>query len=307
MTAPWIQDRSLRLVSMCLFHAPLSGCARVRVRVSISCCVVLTDEEMSGCKGMQKFVQHPRLAELNVGLALDEGLANPENKYTVRCASPILAASPISPGLGAHSPLVVVYVCACMCVCARVCVYATPLCAQVFYGERKIWWIHVFATGNVGHGSRFIQSTATEKLVRPPCRRGWLWCVDTFPRRPVSLLCHQMKVANHVLEYRRQQQEKLAHGKHKCGEPLMLGDVCTMNLTMLKAGSPLGGFNVIPGEAEAGTTDQATPCTVLCSLSSHFFFGCYRGWCGLVCLFFVFLRVVLFGWRTAATVDWNRL
>lgn len=43
-----------------------------------------------------------------------------------------------------------------------------------------------------------------------------------------------MKVANHVLEYRREQEAKLATGHHKCGEPLALGDVCTMNLTVLK-------------------------------------------------------------------------
>ena len=46
----------------------------------------------------------------------------------------------------------------------------------------------------------------------------------------------QMKVANHVLEYRREQEAKLATGHHKCGEPLALGDVCTMNLTVLKVG-----------------------------------------------------------------------
>jgi len=105
----------------------------------------------------------------------------------------------------------------------------------VFYGERKIWWIHVSTKGNVGHGSRFIKDTAVEKL---------------------------MKVANHVLEYRRQQEELLSHGHHKCGEPLALGDVCTMNLTMLKAGSDLGGYNVVPGEAECGTC--ANVCVSVC-------------------------------------------
>ena len=38
----------------------------------------------------------------------------------------------------------------------------------MFYGERKIWWIRVRTSGNVGHGSRFIKDTAVEKLVRPP-------------------------------------------------------------------------------------------------------------------------------------------
>jgi len=50
---------------------------------------------------------------------------------------------------------------------------------SVFYGERKIWWIHVSAEGPTGHGSRFIEGTAVSKLVRaalsaavspaPPC------------------------------------------------------------------------------------------------------------------------------------------
>ena len=42
------------------------------------------DEEMSGVKGMQKFVASPKLKEINAGLALDEGLANPGSQYTVR-------------------------------------------------------------------------------------------------------------------------------------------------------------------------------------------------------------------------------
>jgi aminoacylase len=37
---------------------------------------------------------------------------------------------------------------------------------SVFYGERKIWWIRVRASGPVGHGSRFVEGTAVEKLVR---------------------------------------------------------------------------------------------------------------------------------------------
>lgn len=36
----------------------------------------------------------------------------------------------------------------------------------VFYGERKIWWLKVTATGAVGHGSRFVEGTAVPKLVR---------------------------------------------------------------------------------------------------------------------------------------------
>lgn len=37
---------------------------------------------------------------------------------------------------------------------------------SVFYGERKIWWIRVTATGAAGHGSRFIEGTAVGKIVK---------------------------------------------------------------------------------------------------------------------------------------------
>ncbi len=46
----------------------------------------------------------------------------------------------------------------------------------VFYGERKIWWIHVKATGPTGHGSRFVKGTAVEKLVGS--------CLSWVPYRP---------------------------------------------------------------------------------------------------------------------------
>lgn len=41
------------------------------------------DEEIGGHSGMQQFVKHPTFQKLNVGLALDEGLANPSDAYTV--------------------------------------------------------------------------------------------------------------------------------------------------------------------------------------------------------------------------------
>lgn len=35
----------------------------------------------------------------------------------------------------------------------------------VFYGERVPWWFYVKATGPTGHGSRFINDTATSKII----------------------------------------------------------------------------------------------------------------------------------------------
>jgi len=36
---------------------------------------------------------------------------------------------------------------------------------SVFYGERLPWWVDVTATGNTGHGSRFIDNTAVEQII----------------------------------------------------------------------------------------------------------------------------------------------
>uniref|UniRef100_A0AAQ5XY85 N-acyl-L-amino-acid amidohydrolase n=1 Tax=Amphiprion ocellaris TaxID=80972 RepID=A0AAQ5XY85_AMPOC len=41
------------------------------------------DEEVGGHKGMETFVKHPEFQKLNVGFALDEGLANPGEGFTV--------------------------------------------------------------------------------------------------------------------------------------------------------------------------------------------------------------------------------
>ncbi|KAI4894419.1 hypothetical protein NFI96_030273, partial [Prochilodus magdalenae] len=41
------------------------------------------DEEVGGHKGMETFIKHPEFQKLNVGFALDEGLANPTEAFTV--------------------------------------------------------------------------------------------------------------------------------------------------------------------------------------------------------------------------------
>uniref|UniRef100_A0A8B9HN14 Aminoacylase 1 n=1 Tax=Astyanax mexicanus TaxID=7994 RepID=A0A8B9HN14_ASTMX len=41
------------------------------------------DEEVGGHKGMETFINHPEFQKLNVGFALDEGLANPTEAFTV--------------------------------------------------------------------------------------------------------------------------------------------------------------------------------------------------------------------------------
>nr|KAF6419833.1 aminoacylase 1 [Molossus molossus] len=83
------------------------------------------DEEIGGHQGMELFVQRPEFKALRAGFALDEGLANPTDAFTV------------------------------------------------FYSERSPWWVRVTSTGKPGHGSRFIEDTAAEKLAFEQQLRSW--------------------------------------------------------------------------------------------------------------------------------------
>uniref|UniRef100_A0A8C2WYL9 N-acyl-aliphatic-L-amino acid amidohydrolase n=1 Tax=Cyclopterus lumpus TaxID=8103 RepID=A0A8C2WYL9_CYCLU len=121
------------------------------------------DEEVGGHKGMETFVKHPEFNKLNIGFALDEGLANPGEAFTV------------------------------------------------FYGERNPWWITVHCPGSPGHGSRFVENTAAEKL---------------------------RQVINSFLDFRE---------KEKQSECFTLGDVTTVNMTMVKGGV---AYNVIPADMD---------------------------------------------------------
>ncbi|EGC38242.1 hypothetical protein DICPUDRAFT_53427 [Dictyostelium purpureum] len=105
----------------------------------------------------------------------------------------------------------------------------------VFYGERAPWWVHITAVGNAGHGSRFIEGTAVEKL---------------------------MRTVNKMLAFRQEQSEKLHKCDHECGKKL--GDVTSLNLTVLKAGIPQDhsnnySYNVVPTQAEAGFDIRIPP------------------------------------------------
>lgn len=148
------------------------------------------DEEIGGMDGMGKFVDSEAFKALNVGLVLDEGLANPGKPFTV------------------------------------------------FYGERTPWWILVKAKGATGHGSRFVKDTPVPKL---------------------------LAVANRAMAFREEQEKELGHtgGCSHCSAK-KLGDVTTLNLTMLKAGVSLDegatySLNVIPSECEAGFDIRIPP------------------------------------------------
>uniref|UniRef100_A0A667XX76 N-acyl-aliphatic-L-amino acid amidohydrolase n=1 Tax=Myripristis murdjan TaxID=586833 RepID=A0A667XX76_9TELE len=136
------------------------------------------DEEVGGHKGMETFVTHPEFQKLNIGFALDEGLANPAEAFTV------------------------------------------------FYGERNPWWITIHCPGSPGHGSRFVENTAAEKL---------------------------RNIINTFMDFREKEKQRL-----NTSECFTLGDVTTVNMTMVKGGV---AYNVIPAEMDV-SFDLRIPPTV---------------------------------------------
>ncbi|KAF4660943.1 adenylate cyclase [Perkinsus chesapeaki] len=111
---------------------------------------------------------------------------------------------------------------------------ATPSAGNytLFYGERSTNWVTFRVKGNTGHGSRFIENTAVEKLV---------------------------KILSKIYAVRAEQRKILDDAT--CGPAAAaktLGDVLTVNVTALQTGVPSSstksGFalNVIPSEALIG-------------------------------------------------------
>ncbi|XP_062842732.1 aminoacylase-1-like isoform X1 [Trichomycterus rosablanca] len=149
------------------------------------------DEEVGGKKGMETFIRHPEFQNLNVGFALDEGLANPTEAFTV------------------------------------------------FYGERNPWWVTVRCPGSPGHGSRFVENTAAEKLRR---------------------------VINSFLDFREKERQRL-----NTSECFTLGDVTTVNMTMVNGGV---AYNVIPAEMDVSFDIRIPP-----TLNLQEFEEQIKAWC----------------------------
>jgi len=151
----------------------------------------MPDEEVGGVLGMQAFLKSNEWKKLNVGFALDEGLANPTEKFTV------------------------------------------------FYGERMPWWVKVTCPGNPGHGSRFIEGTAAEKL---------------------------HLVIGKFLDFRQQEKSRL-----EASPNLTLGDVTTVNLTKIEGGVQV---NVVPLELTAYFDIRVTPTTDLDEMEKQIYEWC---------------------------------
>ncbi|XP_045604702.1 aminoacylase-1 [Procambarus clarkii] len=94
----------------------------------------------------------------------------------------------------------------------------------VFYGERGVWWMKIKCPGQPGHGSQFLPNTAGAKLKK---------VIDSF------------------LNYRDQQENLL-----KENQDLSLGDVTSVNLTMLEGGVQ---YNVVPSELNVGFDIRIAP------------------------------------------------
>jgi len=161
------------------------------------------DEEIGGMDGMNEFLNSDIYLKhvAPVALALDEGLANPEDAFTV------------------------------------------------FYGERCPMWIFVTVNGPTGHGSRFIENTAVERLLR---------------------------ICGKATEFRKKEEEifkgkRAADGCSHC-EAKKLGDVTTLNITFLSGGVAMNegkqefvegeqkvSLNVIPTVAKAGFDIRVPP------------------------------------------------
>ncbi|XP_074139481.1 aminoacylase-1 isoform X3 [Sminthopsis crassicaudata] len=109
----------------------------------------------------------------------------------------------------------------------------------VFYSERSPWWLQVTSSGNPGHGSRFIENTAAEKL---------------------------HKVVTSVLKFRKQEQQRL-----QSNPSLALGAVTSVNLTILQGGV---AFNVVPATMSASFDFRVAPDVDLKAFEEQI-----QGWC----------------------------
>lgn len=161
---------------------------------------------------MMKFVLSQEFKRLNIGFALDEGLASPDETV------------------------------------------------PVFYGERNVFWVkfhckgeseqrgtrlgasavqNFLSPGNPGHGSRFIEGTAAEKV---------------------------QYLINKLLAYRETQRKLL-----EASETYTLGDVTTCNLTWMSGGVQL---NVVPEQFTVGFDLRITPTTDVAQFEAMI-----RKWC----------------------------
>nr|CDS31047.1 aminoacylase 1 [Hymenolepis microstoma] len=95
-----------------------------------------------------------------------------------------------------------------------------------FYEERSPWWVKFVISGNAGHGSRFIENTAVEKLHR---------------------------LMDKLLAFRDAEKRKL---ETMVGNDLALGSVISTNITVIHGGVET---NIVPGQIEVQVDFRLPP------------------------------------------------
>ena len=115
---------------------------------------------------------------------------------------------------------------------------------KLYYGERAPWWMKFKTVGKAGHGSQFIEPCATTRL---------------------------MRLLNKFVAFRESEKMRLECGIHLDGTPLTLGDVTSVNITMMSTGLQP---NVVPDEAEAVVDMRVAPGMDLNKLEAKI-----RSWC----------------------------
>ncbi|XP_041348549.1 aminoacylase-1-like [Gigantopelta aegis] len=149
-----------------------------------------SDEEI-GSGPWIEFLKRKEFSQMNVGFALDEGIANPGDEF------------------------------------------------RIFYAERQVWWVRVTCSGQPGHGSQILKNTAGMKL---------------------------RNVINSFLDFRTKEENRL-----NSDEKLTLGDVTTVNLTMLEGGIQ---YNVVPDKLSVGFDIRIPPTADLKAFESTI-----KTWC----------------------------
>jgi len=126
---------------------------------------------------------------------------------------------------------------------------------SVFYGERLPWWVDITATGNTGHGSRFIENTAVEQIVELAnralaFRKGQRDALHGADHSDHSNCSHAVAARNR------------RRAKEKAGANMQMGDVTSLNITTLQAGVKAGDqfvYNCVPPTATASLDIRISP------------------------------------------------
>jgi aminoacylase len=127
---------------------------------------------------------------------------------------------------------------------------------SVFYGERLPWWVDITATGNTGHGSRFISNTAVEQIIEVANK------ALAFREGQRAALHGSKDNAKHMNCAHAVAAKKRRMMKEKKGTEMTLGDVTTLNITTLEAGVKAGNdfvYNCVPPTAKCSMDIRISP------------------------------------------------